>query len=1386
MRRRKNKPDTARGGSNPDGGNMFQKVIKRTGVFGLVVAMVFVAAFATYNSRRTGDGEASGVACVAGSEQRIFFSDIAAYSTRGKRMIVDKEGSRNGWLTERTFALPDGTKIQPGRYEVRSISSDNHYAHRSSAPGQDKQSQPNERYYITIDGQRTAKTSLDFTDYYDWRGNGSEVMQDDNNDIDSVPEVIRTTWQGESLGVIDVSNVSNSITATHAGVYEDFNKVWNSVVPSALVLKCQEVEKPSLEVEKLVDANGDGQFNTTAEEYREGEPVRWKIIGKNSGKVTDPTAKIRACLPSGLEYVEGSAKVLSGNSGQLTTDSACLEWTGELATGDSVEIVLDATISDYESCKSGDEQGACKCIAKIHSEATGTTLVDPADTDDARITKPESELSIIKKVDGSDDNSAHSDDSERIVPDGSTVSWQIMALNTGLGSLVDARIVDTYPVGVTLGTIDASHGEVTVDGSTVVWNGELKPGQDVTINVSSTVDNVAAYNECEQLATLGNRPGDNRCTNRAFVGQADGDGSDLKGTVKHDDAEIFAVLNPELTVKKYVDGADADNVFSDQEVELVEPGKGFSWRVVGCNVGSAIQASARIVDVVLPGLGTVNVSDIVVSGAGELSGVTIVTDPVSGRPAIVWNGSIDVSECVTLQYTTIIADQAGFQACVGASSIDSSTCGADAYIGEPKDDTEVSVDEATKSSDPAFVTANFASVLKIEKFVDGDSDGNYNAVSEQTDLGERFSWKIVGRNEGDGSEPTARIVDALPVDIDLMSSEGGMQVDLRGGAVTAGLDVVEDNGVKTVVWNGSLPVGASVEVVFSAMILDEQKLKGCFNSTTGELCRNTAVIGVADGSSATKVTGQTDSDSADVFAVPEGKLTITKEVDVDGDGSWSDAETIVAGESFEWRINVANQGSGTVNDVAVLDVFPDGVIVEEVVSEPENGNTELVAGEDRFRLFWSADSLAPGDTAEFVVRSKIADNNSFNLCDKSEVDGDEDQFCSNEAFVGVGKNVEDFRDTDSDRSQVDILRTPNLYIDKSVDGVDSDDEATNYEKVSVEGDKPFEWVVTFGNDGNGVADEVSLVDVLPEGLDYLSHDIEGSETSAEYDAGTRRISWEGSIEPEQEIKITINTSLANIEAFVICDIATGEQNEQCTNFARLSDDGEEIKDSAIVVTEGSKVPELAIKKTVDADNDGVFSDVEDVDTNNTITTWRIEVSNSGDGPASDVVTVDKIAGGLQYVQDSLVEVSGSDLGIASYDDGSIVWNGDIPAGEAVVIEFDVLLESAASFNTCNFSDGNAVDSRCVNVVSLFSGGDSSGALSASVASVTTSLPKVLAYTGSKSGYISVLVGVGIAFAAVLLTLGGTLMSKKRGGGDNGDSNGTPTHTNHVPHIIMPQ
>ncbi len=181
------------------------------------------------------------------------------------------------------------------------------------------------------------------------------------------------------------------------------------------------------------------------------------------------------------------------------------------------------------------------------------------------------------------------------------------------------------------------------------------------------------------------------------------------------------------------------------------------------------------------------------------------------------------------------------------------------------------------------------------------------------------------------------------------------------------------------------------------------------------------------------------------------------------------------------------------------------------------------------------------------------------------------------------------------------------------------------------------------------------------------------------------------------------------------------------------------------------------------------------------------MSNTGDAAVNNIVMVDEVVEGLEFVEGSIIEIEGGSFGVAQYKDGSVEWTGTLNAGTTVVVHFQTRVNSSAEFAACNFADGNANDATCTNHARI-TFNSSSTSIDEDSAGLTTSLATVLAYTGSRN-YVSLLVGIMITVVAFVLTAGVYFSRGGNGFGGFGGGGDVPQEAMvsvPSPHVVHPQ
>ena len=160
------------------------------------------------------------------------------------------------------------------------------------------------------------------------------------------------------------------------------------------------------------------------------------------------------------------------------------------------------------------------------------------------------------------------------------------------------------------------------------------------------------------------------------------------------------------------------------------------------------------------------------------------------------------------------------------------------------------------------------------------------------------------------------------------------------------------------------------------------------------------------------------------------------------------------------------------------------------------------------------------------------------------------------------------------------------------------------------------YTVTVTNDGIGDAKDVVVRDVLGEGLKFVS--ATGTYT---FDEATNTITW------------TVDVDAGKTETFTV--VATVINYGNVTNSLVVGNK---------TFNKNVTVPEITPDKTVDNENPNFGDDL----------TYTVTVKNEGNGNANDVIIVDALGKGLEYVSST-----------GNYDNktNTITWKVDLASGE---------------------------------------------------------------------------------------------------------------------------
>lgn len=401
------------------------------------------------------------------------------------------------------------------------------------------------------------------------------------------------------------------------------------------------------------------------------------------------------------------------------------------------------------------------------------------------------------------------------------------------------------------------------------------------------------------------------------------------------------------------------------------------------------------------------------------------------------------------------------------------------------------------------------------------------------------------------------------------------------------------------------------------------------------------------------------------------------------DMMYSIADTdVMAGQVLTYKVNVVNTGLGTANYIEVTDVIPEGLtVVENSISD---GGLLL-----RGNIVWTFERLGAGESKTLTFKCTVPDTT-----DKAEY--------KNFAYATYG-HVEIDGKASSQSNTVKAVKDgmPVLAVNgtASVNGAGATIDAVNVQA----GDK-IVYTFTVNNIGKGVAKNVTLTDLVPEGMKYVS----GTATEGCTEQ-SNRLSWSwDKLDIGQSVTVSFTVEIPTTSE------ATSWENTATATFSHTNTGMAGTQSSNTLTLRKDGVSNLVLEMKQSAGND-LTNETLAVREGSSIK-YSVVLMNDGTGDAKDVVLYSMIPAGATLNTQSLA--SGADYLTRAADgdepsftgamrlfgiegdgsgqfDGVVTWKvPTLKAGQTVTKEFTVTLpvgsgvknwrsESVATYGTSN-------------------------------------------------------------------------------------------------------
>jgi uncharacterized repeat protein (TIGR01451 family) len=281
-------------------------------------------------------------------------------------------------------------------------------------------------------------------------------------------------------------------------------------------------------------------------------------------------------------------------------------------------------------------------------------------------------------------------------------------------------------------------------------------------------------------------------------------------------------------------------------------------------------------------------------------------------------------------------------------------------------------------------------------------------------------------------------------------------------------------------------------------------------------------------------------------------------------------DTVTAGDTITFTIDVWNNGPGTAVNVTLTDTLPNGGL--SWFEDPDNTDCSIAAG----ILSCSFGDLAEDDTASVTISAETDAADCGTVLNRAWADADNSD-----------NPVNDTADV--------VVQCPDIDIEKTAaaDTVSAGDTIT--------------FTIDVWNNGPGTATNVTLTDTLPNG--GLSWFEDPDNTDCSIAAGILTCSF-GDLMPDDTASVTVSAETDAADCGTVTNRAWAD-----------ADNDDPVNDTADVVVE---CPDIDIEKTAAADT---------VTAGDTIT-FTIDVWNNGPGTAKNVTLTDTLPnGGLTWFED---------------------------------------------------------------------------------------------------------------------------------------------------------
>lgn len=996
------------------------------------------------------------------------------------------------------------------------------------------------------------------------------------------------------------------------------------------------VTEPNLTVTKVPDDSNPSL----------GDEVSWTVTVTHSTSTADAfDVSLNDVIPAGLQYVAGSTMGASVNESDLSEPVfsfaaiTLLDTNKVFSFRTSVDnnAVVGAPITNTINIDYDSQPGTVTEERLYTGNANGNVTPDVAATLDA-----------VKTVSIFTDNGT-----VNAVDPNDLLEYTIVITNTGPDT---DNVVFTDPIPVNTsyvaGSVTTTQGTVNEVGGLVTANiGSMVNGDSVTLSFRVTVNGGTAGGTI--ISNQGSVDSD-----QTVPEPTDSDGVDTNGDQPTNIAVIGGVGDPEpidpLYVEKVIVWQDDADISGD-----VTPNDTMRYQFVIRNLGSLTLTNVSLTDSLPAGL-TYVAASAMVTGAGN--NINVVGSDVSVTiPSLIGSGVVTVLLDVTIDDPLIDANLDS------NSEIFTNQATADSDQTNPVNSDD-NLDPSDGDQPTRFIAVDGVTgtpVIDVEKRWSLFSDADGNGVSSPNDT-LRYTMTVL--NSGSAPAVDTRLGDTIPANTQIVP---GSVSTSRGSVVSE--DPVDIN-------IGNLDSG-QLAVISFLVVIDN-------GTPNGSVIANQATVTANGGINEPSDDNGDDSDGKNPTLTPVTDILATNLPTL--------AKTVASGalsapgDSATFRVT-AGFSAGITRQVIITDTLPSGL--EYIAGSARLNrvfNTGLVASTNPGGVNGSATGVPVllTDGAEIVISGS---NLSLILEDviNSDNDVNAEQFVleyqvrvknipgntsgsmlSNAArisFIDSGNNAETVGPVNA---ALEVIE-PNLVASK----VPSTTTPSLGEEVT--------WTVTVSHsDSTDDAEDVSLTDVIPAGLEYVAGSTLGA--SANESSLSAPVFGLGSITQAQVSKsfsFRTRVSTSATDGALInntINLAWDSQSGTVAEERSYSDSA-----SGNVTVDVNALLDAVKTVSLFTDN-GTAGAVDPGD----VLEYNIIITNLGSNETTAVVFTDPVPANTSYVPGSV----SSNQGTVDEAGGTITATiGNMSAGQSVTVTFRVTVDGGTVAGTI-ISNQGSVDS----------------------------------------------------------------------------------------------